>query len=105
MIPVKSYVQKSLMKSFILFRTHSSGHENINSKDTSRPPEGTGDGKVQRFHITTNPSTFFFDEEETITQNFSQSVTNGFPAIKIHFFCFNHGTIIRTGTTCKKIPF
>ena len=44
MILVKSYVQKSLMKYFILSRTHFLGHYNVNCKGTSRPLEGIGDG-------------------------------------------------------------
>lgn len=36
--------------------------------------------------IITDPSTFFFDDEVNIVQNFSWNVTNDFPAIKILVF-------------------
>ena len=73
--------------SFILSRTHSMGHENVNCRGISSPTEGIGDGlQVNDFTL---PVIFaFFNEKVDIPQNFSQDVTNSFPPIKIFFFCF-----------------
>ena len=78
------------MMSFILSRTHSTAHENVNCRGISSPSEGIGDGL--QFNDFTLPVIFafffFFDEKVDIPQNFSQDVTNSFPLIKIFLFCF-----------------
>ena len=46
-----------------------------------------------KISITTDPSTFFCDEEVNMLRNLSRNVTNGVPAIKILMFSFNCGHI------------
>ena len=87
MISVKSYVQKPLMKSFILHQIHSSGHEIIKSKGTSIPPEGIGDGL--QFKDFTLPLILLFWWRSKYTSRFLSELIIGFPAIKVPMFCFN----------------
>ena len=77
------------MKSFSLSRTHSMGHENVNCRGISSPPEGIGDGL--QFNDFMLPVVFpfsFFDEKVDIPRNFSRNVTNSFPSIKTFLFFF-----------------
>ena len=64
----------TIIRALILSRTHSMGHENVNCRGISNPPEGIGDGL--QFNDFTLLVIFRFSF-------FSQDMTNSLPTIKM----------------------
>ena len=80
---------KFWMNSSIVLTTHFSLHENVNSRETSNPPEGIDSALYfNNFRVPKFLSIFFINQKINIARDFSWNIPHCFPTDEVGIPCF-----------------